>query len=94
MCFDNSFSKLSEKMLFFEVIINSQSGAGRGPDEWADVATTESEVEYKLEDIRVRGKKTKTIISATCCRYDPPPLLQTTLKLSDVFLFDLYASRL
>lgn len=56
LCFDNSFSKLSEKMVFFEVIVSSQRSAGIGPDEWADVATTEIMVEYKLEDIRVRGK--------------------------------------
>ncbi|XP_036943952.1 transmembrane emp24 domain-containing protein 1a isoform X2 [Acanthopagrus latus] len=52
LCFDNSFSKLSEKMVFFEVIINSQSSAGGGRDDWADVALEESVVEYKLEDIR------------------------------------------
>ncbi|XP_059204584.1 transmembrane emp24 domain-containing protein 1a [Centropristis striata] len=52
LCFDNSFSTLSEKMVFFEVIINSQSSAGGGRDEWADVATTDSLVEYKLEDFR------------------------------------------
>lgn len=56
LCFDNSFSKLSEKMVFFEVIINRQSGAGGGRDEWADAAVTENMVEYRLEDIRVRGK--------------------------------------
>lgn len=55
LCFDNSFSKLSQKMVFFEVIINSQSSTGVGRDEWVDVTTTESLVEYKLEDIRVRG---------------------------------------
>lgn len=54
LCFDNSFSKLSEKMVFFEVIINSQNSAGGGRDDWADVAVEESMVEYKLEDIRVR----------------------------------------
>lgn len=56
LCFDNSFSKLSQKMVFFEVIINSQSSAGGGRDEWVDVVMTESLVEYKLEDIRVRGE--------------------------------------
>ncbi|XP_078124782.1 transmembrane emp24 domain-containing protein 1a [Sander vitreus] len=54
LCFDNSFSKLSVKMVFFEVIINGQSSAGGGQNEWADVATTESMLEYKLEDIRTR----------------------------------------
>ncbi|XP_047428114.1 transmembrane emp24 domain-containing protein 1-like [Mugil cephalus] len=54
LCFDNSFSKLSEKMVFFEVILNSNNNAGRGQDEWADVAMTEDMAEYKLDDIRVR----------------------------------------
>ena len=62
LCFDNSFSKLSEKMVFFEVIINSQSNAGGGRDDWADVALEESVVEYKLEDIRVRRQKQKTAL--------------------------------
>uniref|UniRef100_A0A8C2WYJ7 Transmembrane p24 trafficking protein 1a n=1 Tax=Cyclopterus lumpus TaxID=8103 RepID=A0A8C2WYJ7_CYCLU len=53
LCFDNSFSKLSEKMVFFQVIINRQSSrAYGGQNEWAEVP--ESLVEYKLEDIRVR----------------------------------------
>ncbi len=51
LCFDNSFSKLSEKMVFFEVIINSQSSARGSPEEWVD---DQSVVEYKLADIRVR----------------------------------------
>ncbi|KAA8585215.1 transmembrane emp24 domain-containing protein 1a [Etheostoma spectabile] len=54
LCFDNSFSKLSKKMVFFEVVINGQSSAGGGQNEWADVATTDSMLEYKLEDIRTR----------------------------------------
>ncbi|KAM9746290.1 transmembrane emp24 domain-containing protein 1-like [Menidia menidia] len=51
-CFDNSFSKLSEKMVFFEVTMKSQSSTAGGRDEWADIAVSESMVEYKLEDIR------------------------------------------
>lgn len=52
LCFDNSFSKLSEKMVFFEVVINSQRSS-TGQNEWADMAATEmSMVDYKLEDIR------------------------------------------
>ncbi|XP_070836834.1 transmembrane emp24 domain-containing protein 1-like [Chaetodon trifascialis] len=73
-CFDNSFSKLSEKMVFFEVIINGQSGAGGGQDDWADVAVTESMVEYKLQDIRAtmdsvyrhleRSRQVQTVLRA------------------------------
>lgn len=55
LCFDNSFSKLSEKMVFFEVI-NSQGDAGGGREEWANITASESLVEYKLEEIRVRGR--------------------------------------
>ncbi len=56
LCFDNSFSKLSEKMVFFEVIINGQRDGGRDQDEWAGMSDTESMVDYKLDDIRVRRK--------------------------------------
>ncbi|XP_034567156.1 transmembrane emp24 domain-containing protein 1-like [Notolabrus celidotus] len=52
LCFDNSFSKLSEKMVFFEVIINNKNDAGGGQDQWDDMAITESLVEYQMEDIR------------------------------------------
>uniref|UniRef100_A0AAZ3PC53 GOLD domain-containing protein n=1 Tax=Oncorhynchus tshawytscha TaxID=74940 RepID=A0AAZ3PC53_ONCTS len=52
LCFDNSFSKLSEKMVFFEVIVEGQPGDTWGDEEWADMAEPESMVEYKLEDIR------------------------------------------
>ncbi|KAK2833331.1 hypothetical protein Q5P01_017220 [Channa striata] len=74
LCFDNSFSKLSEKMVFFEVIISSQSGTGTGRDEWADMAMTESMVGYDLEDIRVsmdsvyqhleRSRQVQTVLRA------------------------------
>ncbi|TNN70368.1 Transmembrane emp24 domain-containing protein 1 [Liparis tanakae] len=55
LCFDNSFSKLSEKIVFFGVIVNRQSsGLDGGQHEWGGVAVPESLVGYKLEDIRVR----------------------------------------
>lgn len=57
LCFDNSFSKLSEKMVFFRVIIDGKSSSGGGQDEWLDVDMPAGSVEYKLEDIRVRGEK-------------------------------------
>lgn len=58
-------------MVFFEVLINSQSSAGGGGDEWVDVETTESLVEYKLEDMRVRGKNKNKEASAAG-GYDSP----------------------
>ncbi|KAM4604421.1 transmembrane emp24 domain-containing protein 1b [Polymixia lowei] len=53
ICFDNSFSRFSEKMVFFEVIIEGQGGDVGGDDEWAGLEEPEgSLLEYKLEDIR------------------------------------------
>ncbi|KAM6956891.1 transmembrane emp24 domain-containing protein 1a [Aplochiton taeniatus] len=52
LCFDNSFSKLSEKMVFFEVITEGQDGDAPGAVEWEDMAMPEGMVEYKMEDIR------------------------------------------
>ncbi|KAM8843806.1 transmembrane emp24 domain-containing protein 1-like isoform 1-T1 [Spinachia spinachia] len=51
MCFDNSFSKVSAKMVFFEVMVNRQSGSAYGGQR--DMVLPESMVDYKLEDIRV-----------------------------------------
>uniref|UniRef100_A0A8C9ZIN7 Transmembrane p24 trafficking protein 1a n=1 Tax=Sander lucioperca TaxID=283035 RepID=A0A8C9ZIN7_SANLU len=65
LCFDNSFSKLSEKMVFFEVIINGQSSAGGGQNEWADVATTESMLEtLELSDVILFNVSALTSISS------------------------------
>ncbi|TKS68997.1 Transmembrane emp24 domain-containing protein 1 p24 family protein gamma-1 [Collichthys lucidus] len=53
ICFDNSFSRFSEKMVFFEIIIEGQGGDVGGDDEWAGLEEPDgSLLEYKLEDIR------------------------------------------
>uniref|UniRef100_A0A3Q1FID3 Transmembrane p24 trafficking protein 1b n=1 Tax=Acanthochromis polyacanthus TaxID=80966 RepID=A0A3Q1FID3_9TELE len=55
ICFDNSFSRFSEKMVFFEIIIEGQGGDVGGDDEWPGLEEPDgSLLEYKLEDIRVR----------------------------------------
>lgn len=55
ICFDNSFSRFSEKMVFFEIIIEGQGGDVGGDEEWAGLEEPDgSLLEYKLEDIRVR----------------------------------------
>lgn len=55
ICFDNSFSRFSEKMVFFEIIIEGQGGDVGGDDEWTGLEEPDgSLLEYKLEDIRVR----------------------------------------
>ena len=53
ICFDNSFSRFSEKMIFFEVILEVPAADEGGDDEWAGLGEPESLLEYKLEDIRV-----------------------------------------
>ncbi|XP_028310765.1 transmembrane emp24 domain-containing protein 1a [Gouania willdenowi] len=50
LCFDNSFSKRSEKLVFLGVMINPQSSTAQ---EWPDVTITETMVEYKLEEFRM-----------------------------------------
>lgn len=52
ICFDNSFSRFSEKMVFFEVILEAPASDDGGDDEWAGLGEPESLLEYKLEDIR------------------------------------------
>lgn len=54
ICFDNSFSHFSEKMVFFEIIIEGQAGDVGGDEEWAGLEEPDgSLLEYKLVDIRV-----------------------------------------
>lgn len=64
LCFDNSFSKLSEKMVFFEVILYSHGSSSTvgGQEEWADMVDTDNSTVYKLEDIRVRRGNTKSLL--------------------------------
>ncbi|XP_036400436.1 transmembrane emp24 domain-containing protein 1-like [Megalops cyprinoides] len=52
ICFGNSFSRFSEKMVFFEIILEGQGGDAGGDDEWAGMVEPESMLGYKLEDIR------------------------------------------
>lgn len=52
LCFDNSFSKRSQKMVFFEVTLEGQAGTAEGDDGWAEMGQPESLVEYQLEDFR------------------------------------------
>ncbi|MEQ2193612.1 hypothetical protein XENOCAPTIV_005954 [Xenoophorus captivus] len=42
LCFDNSFSKLSEKTVFFKVIINSPRNTAGDQEELADIIVSES----------------------------------------------------
>uniref|UniRef100_A0A672ZFK1 Transmembrane emp24 domain-containing protein 1-like n=1 Tax=Sphaeramia orbicularis TaxID=375764 RepID=A0A672ZFK1_9TELE len=67
LCFDNSFSKLSEKLVFFGVVLNSPSSRGGGPEQWVDVDLTDSvQVDYSLEDMRnlERTRQVQTLLRA------------------------------
>lgn len=75
ICFDNSFSRFSEKMVFFEIILEGQGGDVGGDEEWAGLEEPEgSLLEYKLEDIRdsmdslyrrlERSKQMQTVLRA------------------------------
>ncbi|KAK2815870.1 hypothetical protein Q5P01_026337 [Channa striata] len=53
ICFDNTFSRFSEKMVFFEIIVEGQGGDEVGDEVWPGLEENEgSLLEYKLEDIR------------------------------------------
>lgn len=62
ICFDNSFSHMSLKMVYFEVVLNSQSIAG---NEWDEVAKEDSLLEYKLQDIRTSMETVRSHLDRT-----------------------------
>lgn len=53
ICFDNSFSRFSEKMVYVEVIVDGPEEEADYDENWAALAEPEDSLEYKLEDIRV-----------------------------------------
>ncbi|XP_061685161.1 transmembrane emp24 domain-containing protein 1b [Syngnathoides biaculeatus] len=53
VCFDNSFSHFSEKMVFFELYVEGQRGDVDGGDEWTgSEELDENMLQYKLQDMR------------------------------------------
>ncbi|XP_061625495.1 transmembrane emp24 domain-containing protein 1b [Phyllopteryx taeniolatus] len=53
VCFDNSFSRFSEKMVFFELYVEGQGGDVGGDEEWAGLEELdENMLQYKLQDMR------------------------------------------
>ncbi|RXM92032.1 Transmembrane emp24 domain-containing protein 1 [Acipenser ruthenus] len=51
ICFDNSFSRMSEKMVFFEVITEGLL-QDTAVEDWAQVVQPDELVDFKLDDIR------------------------------------------
>lgn len=70
ICFDNSFSQMSLKMVYFEVVLNAQSTAR---DEWDEVAKEDKLLEYKLKDIR-------TSLETVRAHLDRTRLMQASLR--------------
>lgn len=52
-CFDNTFSAVSEKIIFFELILDNMED-NEEPDEWKEYVHGTDSLGMKLEDIMVR----------------------------------------
>lgn len=62
LCFDNSFSQMSLKMVYFELVLNAQSSAR---DQWDEVAQEDSLLDYKLNDIRTSLESVRSHLDRT-----------------------------
>lgn len=52
-CFDNTFSAISEKLIFFELILDNMEVV-EDPDNWKEYIQGTDTLDMKLEDIMVR----------------------------------------
>lgn len=52
-CFDNTFSAVSEKLIFFELILDNMD-TSEHPDDWKEYVHGTDVLDMKLEDIMVR----------------------------------------
>ncbi|XP_024273947.1 transmembrane emp24 domain-containing protein 5 [Oncorhynchus nerka] len=50
-CFDNSFSAVSEKIIFFELIMDNMEQEGEEPEDWKEYIHGTDMLDMKLEDI-------------------------------------------
>lgn len=55
-CFDNSFSAVSEKIIFFELLMDNMEQEGEEPEDWKEYVYGTDMLDMKLEDIMVRGR--------------------------------------
>ncbi|CAH2273059.1 transmembrane emp24 domain-containing 1 [Pelobates cultripes] len=51
ICFDNSFSTISEKLVFFEIIFDTRPG-DEEPDNWSEMVEPDELLDIKIEDIK------------------------------------------
>lgn len=54
-CFDNTFSTVSEKIIFFELILDNVDD-GEDPESWKEYVQGADLLDMKLEDIMVRER--------------------------------------
>ncbi|XP_062454321.1 transmembrane emp24 domain-containing protein 1 [Rhea pennata] len=52
LCFDNSFSTISEKLVFFELIFDSAQDDDDDADNWMEAVEPEDMLDIKIEDIK------------------------------------------
>lgn len=52
-CFDNTFSTISEKVIFFELILDNVGEEGQDQEDWKKYITGTDLLDMKLEDILV-----------------------------------------
>ncbi|XP_029905599.1 transmembrane emp24 domain-containing protein 5 [Myripristis murdjan] len=50
-CFDNTFSAVSEKVIFFELILDNMDPDGEDPEDWKEYVHGTDMLDMKLEDI-------------------------------------------
>lgn len=62
LCFENKFSKMSEKMVFFKVIVSDVDQGQYEWDEWLVEAMPDNLLDYKLQEIRVRIENSPTYL--------------------------------
>lgn len=61
-CFDNTFSAISEKLIFFELILDNME-ADQKPDDWKEFVHGTDTLDMKLEDIMVRTSVMNDLVS-------------------------------
>ncbi|OCT85162.1 hypothetical protein XELAEV_18023326mg [Xenopus laevis] len=64
-CFDNTFSRMSEKVIFFELILDHLNDEGNEQEDWKNYIMGTDLLDMKLEDIletinSVKGRLTKS----------------------------------
>ncbi|OCT82851.1 transmembrane emp24 domain-containing protein 5 [Xenopus laevis] len=64
-CFDNTFSRMSEKVIFFELILDQLNDEGNEQEDWKNYIMGTDLLDMKLEDIletinSVKGRLTKS----------------------------------